>query len=138
MTPVMEGVVVELLMPPTPCAPCQDALEEVDRAIALVGPELRARGERLRVRVAQRIETFEVRVNDVPVPQHGAAPCADAATTACATYEWDGSTYLVPPAELLTAAIHDEVDRKGTLSQGSLGREAPKYTPTMTNGPTSP
>jgi hypothetical protein len=118
-----EGVVVELLMPAAPCAPCQDALEELDRAAALVAPELRARGERLRVRVIQLgngapregngpMPTFEVRVNGVPVPQHGTAPCADAGATACADYEWEGSTYSVPPAELLTTAIHDAVDRR--------------------------
>ena len=46
----------------------------------------------------------EVRVNDVPVPSHA----------------WNGSTYPVPPAELITAAIQDEIDRMGPRpGQGS-------------------
>ena len=116
MTPRMEGVVVELVMPGTTCAPCQDALEELDHAAALVGPEMRARGERLRVRVTEHSDPgaceedgstpilVEVRVNDVPVPSHA----------------WNGSTYPVPPAELITAAIQDEIDRMGPRpGQGS-------------------
>ena len=124
MTPAVGGVVLDLFMPAEPCAPCQDALEEVDRAVALVSPELSARGERLRVRVTQHTGTgpgeergsmsmFEVRVNNVPVSAHETAGCADAAWTACGTYEWDGSTCSVPPAEMLTAAIHDELDLEG-------------------------
>lgn len=62
----------------TRCTPCQDAIEQVDCAAALVAPELAARGTRLQVRVAAGVDTatpalllaapgLELRINGIAI-----------------------------------------------------------------------
>jgi hypothetical protein len=115
-------LVVDLLLPePMGCAPCLDAIEEIDEAAALLAPELAARGTSLRVRVTTRTDPatagapgawplLELRVNGVAIESDGTHVCGDEAATHCGTYEWDGATYAAPPAELLTGVIHDHLD----------------------------
>lgn len=118
--PRTDRVVVDLLMPePTSCAPCQDAIEEIDDAAALLAQELAARGTAVQVRVTTRTHSaspsvgplLELRVNGVPIEPRGTHDCGDGGATACGAYEWDGATHAAPPAELLTAVIHDHLDR---------------------------
>ncbi len=55
--PRTDRVLVDLLMPePTSCAPCQNAIEEIDDAAALVAQELAARGTAVKVRVTTRTD----------------------------------------------------------------------------------
>ena len=50
--PPTDPVSVDLLMPePAGCAPCRNAIEEIDDAAALLAEELAARGTALQVRV---------------------------------------------------------------------------------------
>lgn len=121
--PRTDRVVVDLLMPQPPsCAPCQDAIEEIDDAAALLAAELAARGTAVQVRVTTRIDPatpgaydagppVELRINGVAIDPHGTQDCGDGGATACGTYEWDGAMHAAPPAELLTAVIHDYLDR---------------------------
>ena len=116
-------LVVDLLMSePMSCAPCVDAIEEIDEAAAFLAPELAARGTALRVRVTTRTDPatagapgawppIELRVNGVAIESDGTHVCGDEAATHCGTYEWGGATYAAPPAELLTGVIHDHLDR---------------------------
>jgi len=120
--PRTDHLVVDLLLPqPKSCAPCQDAIEEIDEAAAFLAPELAARGTSMRVRVTTRTAPvvadapgvrplLELRVNGIAIEPDGTQDCADGSTTQCGTYEWDGATYAAPPAELLTAVIHDHLD----------------------------
>jgi hypothetical protein len=121
--PRTDRVVIHLLIPqPTSCAPCQNAIEEIDDAAALLAQELAARGTAVQVRVTTRTNPatpcaygvgppLELRVNGVAIEPRGTQDCGDGGATACGTYEWDGATYAAPPAELLTAVIHDYLDR---------------------------
>jgi hypothetical protein len=117
------SVVLDLLVSGSkPCTPCQDAIEEIDRAAALVAPELAARGTRLQVRVTTGIDTstpagpgplpgLDLRINGIAIEPHDTDRGTDRSKTSCGTYEWDGETYAAPSAELLTATIHDHLDR---------------------------
>ena len=124
-------VVVDLLMPrPPSCAPCQNALEEIDEAAALLAQELAARGTAMRVRVTTRTDSstpdarggwpvLELRVNGVAIDTHGTRDCGDRGAPECGTYAWDGATYAAPPAALLVRVIHSYLDRNTTASEGS-------------------
>jgi hypothetical protein len=115
-------LVVDLLLPqPRSCAPCQNAIEEIDEAAAFLAPELAARGTSMRVRVTTRTDPViadahgvrslvELRVNGIAIESDGTQDCGHGSATQCGTYEWDGETYAAPPAELLTAVIHDHLD----------------------------
>jgi hypothetical protein len=116
-----DRVAVDLLMPQlTNCAPCRDAMEEIDHAAALLAPELAARGIRMQVRVMHHTDEVtlgrhgvalpELRINGVAIHPHGTRDCGDGGAPSCGTYQWDGATYAAPPAELLTAAIHAHLD----------------------------
>lgn len=119
-------LVVDLLLSkPMSCAPCLDAIEEIDEAAALLAPELAARGTSLRVRVTTRTDPaivgapdawtpLELRVNGVAIESDGTHVCGDEAATHCGTYAWDGAMYAAPPAELLTGVIHDHLDDRTT------------------------
>ena len=117
--PRTDRVVVDLIMPgPPSCAPCQDAIEQIDDAAALLELELAARGTAVQVRVTTRTRPtpgvghlLELRVNGVAIEPRGTHDCGDGGATACGAYEWDGATHAAPPAELLTAVIHDHLDR---------------------------
>lgn len=130
MKPRTDRVVIDLLMPQqTGCAPCQNAVEEIDDAAALLSQELAARGTAVQVRVTTRTgpaipgahgvgPLLELRVNGDAIKTHGTQSCGEGAI-ACATYEWDGATYAAPPAELLTAVIHEHLDRSDRGARGS-------------------
>lgn len=121
--PRTDRLVVDLLLSqPMSCAPCQNAIEEIDDVAAFLAPELAARGTAMRVRVTTRTDPatagapgdwplLELRVNGVAIESDGTQDCGDGAATQCGTYEWDGATYAAPPAELLTDVIHDHLDR---------------------------
>jgi hypothetical protein len=123
MTPRTDRVVIDLVMPqPTGCAPCENAIEEIDDAAAILGHELAARGTAVQVRVTARTDRsapgahgvrsrLEVRVNGDAINPHGTQDCGDEGTTACDTFEWNEATYAAPPAELLTAVVHEHLDR---------------------------
>jgi hypothetical protein len=120
--PRRDGLVVDLLLPQPPsCAPCQDAVEEVDGAAALLAPELASRDTSMQVRVTTRTgpavadapgawPLLELRVNGVAIEPDGTHECGDGSATQCGTWDWDGTTYAAPPAELLTSVIHQHLD----------------------------
>lgn len=106
-----DGLVVDLLLPQPPsCAPCQDAIEEIDGAAALLAPELASRDTSMQVRVTTRTGPAEVRVNGVAIEPDGTHECGDGSARQCGTWDWDGTTYAAPPAELLTSVIHQHLD----------------------------
>lgn len=125
MTSRTDRVVIDLILPqPTVCSPCENAIEEIDDAAALLGHELAARETAVQVRVTTPTHPAtpgahdvgplpELRVNGDAIEPHATRDCGDGGTTACATYEWNGATYAAPPAELLTAVIHEHLDRIG-------------------------
>ncbi len=131
MTPRTDRVVIDLVMPqPTGCAPCENAIEEIDDAAALLGHELAARGTAVQVRVSPRTDRsapgahgvgsrLEVRVNGDAIKPDGTQDCGDEGTTACDTFEWNEATYAAPPAEMLTAVIHEHLDRRPGVTGGS-------------------
>jgi hypothetical protein len=115
-------LVVDLLLPqPMSCAPCQNAIEEIDEAAAFLAPELASRDTSMQVRVTTRTgpavadgsgawPLLELRVNGVAIEPDGTHECGDGSATQCGTWDWDGTTYAAPPAELLTSVIHQHLD----------------------------
>lgn len=114
-----DRVNLDLLAPGSaPCPPYQRAIEEIDRAGALLAPELEARGSRLRVRVTTGasvlrgvVPGLELRINGLVVQPHRTERCAGHPVARCASYMWEGETHSAPPAELLIATIHDQLDQ---------------------------
>jgi hypothetical protein len=133
VTPRTDRVVIDLVMPqPTGCAPCENAIEEIDDAVALLDHELAARGTAVQVRVTPRTDRsvpgaygvgprLEVRVNGDAIKPHGTQDCGDEGRAACDTFEWNEATYAAPPAELLTALVHERLDRNDRGRGGTGG-----------------
>ena len=110
--PRTDRLVIDLLLPQSPsCAPCQDAIEEIDGAVALLAPELAARDHLMQVRVTTGARPpLELRVDGVAIEPDGTHDCGDGGAVRCGTWDWDGTAYAVPPAELLTDVIQHHLD----------------------------